>query len=327
LAIKPIFVFSITRSGSTFLQRVVAAHEGVATVSEPWLLLPQLYARRRQGVVAEYTHPLLVTALEDFCKQLPAGDEDYTEELRRFALRLYSKAAGPQARYFLDKSPPYYFVAEEIMDLFPEGKFIFLWRNPLSIAASIIETWLRGRWRPALFPPDLFVGLPRLIATYRANGSQAHAVRFEDLLGEDDSSWRALMDYLELEFDHDALSSFSAVPLNGRMGDPNQTGGYAGVSSEPAYKWAQTIANPLRVSWCRRYLRFLGSERLAVMGYDEDELLHDLALQPLSMDSMGSDIGRLVSDVVREPARIRIRRHGVGGPNVLRALIQPEAER
>ena len=46
MAIKPIFIFSITRSGSTLLQRVIAAHEGVATVSEPWVLLPYLYTLR-----------------------------------------------------------------------------------------------------------------------------------------------------------------------------------------------------------------------------------------------------------------------------------------
>jgi hypothetical protein len=322
VAIRPIFVFSITRSGSTLVQRVIAAHDGVATVSEPWLLLPYLYTLRREGVSAEYTHPLLVTAIEDFCKELPAGSEDYRRELRDFVLRLYEKAAGPDARYFVDKSPPYYFVADEIMRLFPEGRFIFLWRNPLSIIASIIETWRLGRWTPTLFREDLFIGLPRLVSAYMANPAGAHAVRFEDLIGGDTDVWRRLMAYLEIEFDPSALDRFNEVELCGRMGDHVGSGRYSSLSAEPAQKWAETIANPLRKLWCRRYLRFLGDERLAAMGYDGEALLDQLDARPLGTSLLLEDLRSLIGDVAREPVRVRMRRRGIGGPNVIRELLR-----
>src|SRR5665213_3086127 len=59
MPVRPIFIFSISRSGSTLLQRVLAAHPEVATVSEPWLLLPFVYSMRTEGVIADYVHPLL----------------------------------------------------------------------------------------------------------------------------------------------------------------------------------------------------------------------------------------------------------------------------
>src|SRR5262249_4039220 len=155
-------------SGSTLLQRVIAAHDGVATVSEPWLLLPYLYTLRERGVVAEYTHSLMTRAIDDFCEQLPGVVDDYREEMRTMVLPLYEKAAGDSARFFVDKTPPYYFVAEDVMQLFPEGKFIFLWRNPLSIVASIIETWYDGKLYATSHREDLFVGLPRLVSAYLA---------------------------------------------------------------------------------------------------------------------------------------------------------------
>ena len=106
MAIRPIFIFSITRSGSTLVQRIVAAHEGVATVSEPWLLLPLLYTLRSQGVVAEYSHNMALSAIEDFCKELPEGTEsDYRRELHDFVLWLYEKAAGQGATHFVATSP------------------------------------------------------------------------------------------------------------------------------------------------------------------------------------------------------------------------------
>ena len=319
MGIQPIFLFSVSRSGSTLVQRIIAAHEGVATASEPWLLLPYAYTLRVKGVDAEYVHPLMVDAIADFCQQLPEGREDYRGELRDCMLRLYEKAAGSQARHFLDKSPPYCLVAAEIMHLFPEGKFVFLWRNPLSIVASMIQTW--EPWCPTLFRGDLFVGLPRLVAAYRDGAARAHAVRFEDLAAGDERRWRALMRYLGIDFEPDALQRFSEVELSGRMGDPTGVKRYAQLSAEPAEKWKRTLANPLRRAWCRRYLSYLGRERLAVMGYDYAQLVRELDAQPVRMDSLLPDLGRLMKDVAKEPVRVWTRNRKLGSPNVIRALL------
>jgi hypothetical protein len=320
MTIQPIFLFSISRSGSTLTQRIIAAHDGVATVSEPWVLLPQLYAFRREGTIAEYVHPLMVTAIEDFCQELPKGAEDYRQELRDFVLRLYEKAAGNDARYFLDKSP-YYTIVDDVMRLFPEGKFIFLWRNPLSIISSIIQTWDHAKWRPTLFTGDLFTGLPRLVDAYRANSACSHSVRFEDIVDGNEQRWTLLMDYLGIEFQPETLHSFSDVKLHGRMGDPTGVKRYQALSAEPNQKWKGTLANPLRRAWCHRYLRFLGNDRLAVMGYDGDRLIEELDSQPMSMNSLIPDLGRAIVDVAKEPIRVRIRHQGLGGPNVIRELL------
>jgi hypothetical protein len=320
MAIQPIFLFSISRSGSTLVQRIIGAHAGVATASEPWLLLPHAYTLRRQGVDAEYVHPLLVTAIEDFCDRLPGGSDDYTDELRRFVLRLYEKAAGEGAAYFLDKTPPYCLVAEEIMRLFPEAKFVFLWRNPLSVVASMIETW--GPWYPTFMGSDLFIGLPRLLDAYEANRERVHAARFEDLSSGDEARWRALMDYLGIEFEPAALTGFAKIELGGRMGDPTGRKRYSSLSAEPQQKWKGTLANPLRREWCRRYLRFLGNERLATMGYDLSRLLDELDSQPASLDSVLPDLWRTVKDVTKEPIRVRTRGRRVGSPSIIRELLQ-----
>lgn len=325
MAIQPVFIFSITRSGSTLVQRVIAAHDGVATTSEPWLLLPYLYAFRDSGIVAEYTHPLMSRAAKEFCDALPEGVEDYREELRNFALRLYAKAAPAGSRYFVDKSPPYYLIADDIMQLFPDGKFIFLWRNPLSVISSIIDTWQGGAWRATSFREDLFIGLPRLVAAYEANRHRAYSIRFEDLVTGEDRYWRPLVEYLQLDYDPRSLDRFSSVQLSGSMGDQTGVKQYARLDREPTIKWTRTLVNPLRCAWCRRYLGFLGSERLATMGYDRDELVRELAAQRRCSASLAPDLRRLVVDLVKEPVRVRVRRGGIGGPNVIRELLRSQS--
>ncbi|HTA36328.1 MAG TPA: sulfotransferase [Solirubrobacteraceae bacterium] len=320
MAIEPIFVFSISRSGSTLLQRIIAAHDGVATVSEPWLLLPIGYALRRKGVDAEYVHSLMVDAIEDFCEELPGGKDDYLAELRSSVLRLYGKAAPSGARYFLDKSPPYCLIAEEIMQLFPEAKFVFLWRNPLSVLASMVDTW--GPWHPTLLSNELFVGLPRLIAAFQSGGARAHAIRFEDLVSGKEQCWLALARYLQITFDPAALHDFAQVKLNGRMGDPTGVERYSTLSREPDQKWRSTLGNPLRREWCRRYVRFLGTERLAVMGYDQAALLAQLDDAPVGAGALIGDLRRLVEDVAKEPIRVRTRGRWTGAPPVIRELLR-----
>ena len=69
---RPLFLLSLPRAGSTVVQRVLAAHEGIATASEPWVLLPQLYARRLEGIYTEYGQLQSTKALSDFATALPS---------------------------------------------------------------------------------------------------------------------------------------------------------------------------------------------------------------------------------------------------------------
>ncbi len=319
MSVQPVFLLSVSRSGSTLAQRILAAHRGVATASEPWLMLPQAFALRERGVDAEYLHRLLPTALEEFSRSLPGGLADYEAEVRELALRLYQRAAGPDATHFVDKSPPYCLVAEELLRLFPEARFVFLWRSPPSVMASMTATW--GPWRPTLMSADLFVGLPRLIAAYEANRERCHAANFERLAGGDREAWEELTAYLGIEFEPAALSEFTAVDLGRKMGDPTGRRAYDALSSDPEGKWRQTLCNPLRREWCRRYLRFLGAERLATMGYDLDRLLAELDALPPSREQLGGDSLRALKTLAKEPAKARGRNRRLGMPNVVRTLL------
>ena len=306
MTVQPLFLFSLPRTGSTLAQRILASHAAVTTASEPWILLPYLYTLRERGSYAEYGHSTMVAAVQDFCQELPQGADDYLSEMRHFILRLYAKAAQPDATYFLDKTPRYHLIVEDVIRLFPEGKFIFLWRNPLAIVASIMETWAHGNWNLYAFEVDLFQGLSNLAAAYRRHAGEACAVRYEDLVANPESEWQRVFAYLDLPFDSDLLSKFTEVRLNGRMGDHTGTMMYQRVSEDPLDKWRQTLVNPLRRSWCRRYLRWIGQQRLELMGYDLDQLLHDLDSTPSSTRFLASDLLRNAYGLVQGALKSRV---------------------
>jgi hypothetical protein len=296
----PLFLLSLPRSGSTLAQRILAAHEAIATASEPWILLPYLYTLRERGAYAEYSHRVLVRAVEDFCKVLPHGRDDYVAEIRELALRLYCKASPDGTRYFLDKTPRYHLVSDEIIAAFPDGRYLLLWRNPLAVVASLIETWAGGKWNLYRFKVDLFDGIENLIQTYERHEEKLHAVRYEALITQPEETWGNVFRYLGLPFDSSVLALFGNVELTGRWGDHTGTERYAAVSSEPLERWKRVLNNPVRKAWCRRYLRWIGRERLAVMGYDLDVLIAELDALPTSYRRIASDVGRGYWGILRD---------------------------
>ena len=292
---QALFIFSLPRSGSTLLQRILATHGEIATASEPWFLLPYFYTLRAEGVYSVYSHRHMVQALEDFWQRFPNGKEDYLAELKDFVLRLYTKAAGRDVRYFLDKTPRYHLIVEDIIHTFPEGKFVFLWRHPLAVAASIIETWSPDLdWNLYRYKVDLYEGLGNLISAYEKHRTNVHTLCYEKLITNPEEECNKLFNFLSLTFSPETLKNFANVNLNGIMGDGTGVKKYNTLADEPLEKWKKILSNPLRKAWCRRYLRWIGKDRLAVMGYDMDQILGELKAIPSSRQKLGPDPLRMI---------------------------------
>lgn len=306
--IKPIFLFSLPRSGSTLVQRVLGAHADVATVSEPWLLLPFFYAWKQTGIYTDYYHTEYVKALDDFCQVLPNKRQDYNAALRAFALHLYSQAAPKDARYFLDKTPRYHLIAADLINAFPDAKFIFLWRNPLAVSASIMKTWAEGHWNLYRYKVDLYKGLENLTDTYRQASDKLFSMRYEDLVTTPETTWKLLFAYLDLPYEATLLESFTSVRLEGRMGDPTGIDHYHHLTQASLKQWKDVLANPLRKAWAKRYLQWIGAERLTLMGYEIDTLLDALDKAPTSARFLASDAVRRCKGLVQpwvEPEILR----------------------
>lgn len=113
-----------------------------------------------------------------------------------------------ESRYFLDKTPRYNLVAEEIMQTFREAKYILLWRNPLAIIASVVETFGKGKWIPHYHMVDLYEGLFRLLEFQERYRDRIHIVRFEDLLTSPQESLTNICRHLDITFNSAMLSGF-----------------------------------------------------------------------------------------------------------------------
>jgi hypothetical protein len=320
LPVTPILLISLPRSGSTLVQRVLAAHPEVATASEPWLLLPLLLPMRDDVPAPGGWQPRIHEALRDFALTLPDGSGSYERSVGAAALVIYEEAAGG-APFYLDKTPPYFLVIDEIVRALPNARIVVLWRNPLAVLASVVETFCDGRWRPQDYPTSLFGGLARMVAGSRRHADRIFTVRYEDLIGGGEAEWRRLAEFAGFAFDPTALERFSAVSLRGAMGDSVGTKAYDELAQEPAEKWRQTISNPVRRAWARRYLDWIGEERLATMGYDRRLLQAQLADTEMNLAGSARDATDALTSIARDGLKARFARAGAA-PSAWSALLR-----
>ncbi|WP_198265488.1 sulfotransferase family protein [sulfur-oxidizing endosymbiont of Gigantopelta aegis] len=251
----PIFLFSLPRSGSTLLQKVLMSHHAIASTAEPWLLLPHLYAHREIGVLAEYGHQISYSAVNEFINGLENKRSDYYDALGEFLGGLYEKQCSKNEKYFLDKTPRYYNIIPEIHEVFPDAKFIFLFRNPVHIMSSMMNTWSKGNLKYLYaFERDLKQG-PRLLSEgYELLKNKSYALRYEDFVKDPKKITKEICEYLEIKFDISMLDDFSHQNTEGNILIGDTTGEQSFISEKSLHKWKNTFDSTFRKKVAYKYI-------------------------------------------------------------------------
>ena len=157
-----IFLISQPRSGSTLLQKILGNHKDIETVGEPWILLPGLinnFSGNIQSNITPFGSYTANKAISYFEKEIENREKNHKNALKSYYLEKYKGVLGKKnSRYFLDKTPRYYYIIEEIRELFPGAKIIILLRNPIAVLNSIINTWTKSNYlKLGLFKDDLLL--------------------------------------------------------------------------------------------------------------------------------------------------------------------------
>ena len=276
---SPVFLFSLPRSGSTLLQRLLACHSEIKTYSELWFLLPHIDAVRNRYSYSQFSYLSLRNATRDLIEQLPEGEDSYFSSIRLMADDIYRNLAKNNERYVLDKTPRYYLVLKEILKIYPDAKFIFLLRNPLSVAASVVESFNRGRLGDFRHRIDLYLGPGLLASGYNAMRDISIGVHFEELIRNTRPTLEKVCDYLDIAYEHDMLTGFSKVPV-ASMGDQFGSKRFTTIQESRVENWKRVFSTSYRKKYLLEYIRELGEETFSRLGYD----YNDLVEQVMAMD-------------------------------------------
>ena len=184
----------------------------------------------------------------------------YQAKLREFVLGLYEAAATGNETYFLDKTPRYYYIIDEIAALFPEAKFIFLNRDPRDTLASVIDTWCNGGFlRLYKHHDDLYLAPKLLSQAYEKYTERSLVVNYEDLVSDHQSLCQRIFEHLELDSFKVALEQTNIGNAEHEMGDSAGQRKYSLPSKNSIGNWQKTFNNPVRRWFLKGYLKNIDS--------------------------------------------------------------------
>jgi hypothetical protein len=276
-----VFIISQPRAGSTLLQRVLGNHPQIFTVSEPWVMLHPVYALKKEGVTAEYDASLANWALEEFLRNAPEGRQLYIHAVREMALVLYGRLLGLSGKdFFLDKTPRYYFIIPELREIFPNGNFIILLRNPLAILSSVLQTWFNNQPQPLIQSKsytDLVDGPHYLLNGIKQLQGRATIVHYEDLVRNPNCTVKHLCDQLGIPFSPEMITYGSYPPLIGSLGDPTGIHRHTAPVTDYLDTWKRNLCQSDELlNLAKQYLEKLGAQTIQDMGYSYADLQNAL---------------------------------------------------
>lgn len=213
-----VFLVGAPRSGTTWLQTLLAEHPSIVTSQETHLFsgyLGQWFTQwEREGKRAGSRAVGLRNVIDE---------DEFLLMIRAAADVVFNSIAArkPNATMVLEKTPIHVLYVPLILKVYPDARFIHIVRDPRSVVASLRaagKTW-GATWRgiPLLGLAERWYDYAGAGASLVAESDAAVQLRYEDLLESTSARLRELTEWLALDnscWDLDdvaARGSFSAM--------------------------------------------------------------------------------------------------------------------
>jgi tetratricopeptide (TPR) repeat protein len=223
-----VFLVGFPRSGTTLLERVLAAHPDVVAWDERETLTEAVrdFMANPRGLdrLASASDKLLADYRADYWRRVAAGGVD---------------VAGKVA---LDKLPLNTMKLPLIARLFPDAKILFALRDPRDVVLSCFRQ--RFRMNASMYEfltldgaARFYDGVMRLAALCRAKLSlEVHTHRYEDLVEDFDGQTRAICDFIGLPWRAE-MRDFAATLDERSTATPSSTQVARGLYREGIGQW------------------------------------------------------------------------------------------
>ena len=191
-----VFLIGAPRSGTTWLQLMLASIPEVASANETHLFTNYMQSlfrgwdRLRDSPRDVGLHHLLT-------------EGQYLSSVRDFAAQPLAAIAAtkPRARVILEKTPGHAFVWRDIAQIFPDALFLHLVRDPRAVIASLIaakQEWESGDWIPNRIGSACEFWRQHVTSAAAARETgRYHEVRYEDL--REPATLRRIFSFLGIE--------------------------------------------------------------------------------------------------------------------------------
>lgn len=219
---SPVFIIGAPRSGTSLISRIIDSHPEIGVPFESHIY-PTLYGWRRwygdlEKVVSRkrlVEDMLSIYAVQDW-NEIP-DKEEVLEKFERHTFHgAFEAVVGAWSsmqgkRRWGEKTPSNVVYWREILEGFPDAKFVHIVRDGRDVAMS---------WKRVRFGPRHFYSLAGKWTEYldrvaelrsRVDGDQLFEIRYEDLLTQPEQTVRNLSKFLNIRFVPRMLSFYENV--------------------------------------------------------------------------------------------------------------------
>jgi len=249
------WIFGSSRSGSTWLLRMLSELDRVIPIDDPhlghhlgvWRPIPLAWATAKEppklGTLADYKRQKRDYLFSDRYSErwMPQLRALIAERFEAQADEDIAAAGGIEAPVVVVKEPGSH-AADTIMSLFPESSLIFLLRDGRDVVDSWLDAYRDGTWateegayplddagRPALIKWQSSVWLHRtqvVQETYaRADPSRRVLVRYEEMRADPVAALGRVCEAIGIEADSDRLAAIARANEYSRVPDQQKGNG------------------------------------------------------------------------------------------------------
>lgn len=288
---KFIFVGGVPRSGTSLLQKVLDMHPLIYGGPEfdNLINIISLYKKMIAGVENGrqsifYSKPLLQNYFMTFIESL------------------FSEKSLPSLEYISEKTPSNVLVFEDLINLFPEAKFILMIRDPRAIINSF--QIVNRRAKKANIKVDVGVDLPKdvkLISKYLSYGQafktkhsdSCHVVYYEDLLTNPTETVKSLCVFLSINYQESMLDTTSTndtsnlIAINKEINSwYNSSMYHNNIDASKLTEWQHSISNKDK-RFINHYFYFKNYSLLSRYKFDNINFIDKILVAPIYIQEYG----------------------------------------
>jgi LPS sulfotransferase NodH len=205
-----IFIVGSPRSGTTWLQRLLASHSKIRTGQESklfrWYIGPQLQMWRME--TERELDPRTATGRGGTGLSCYFQEEQFFRILKNYTIQLLEPMIGDlkPGELFVEKTPSHALCVTQIKNLLPESRIIHVLRDPRDVVASLLaasRTW-GAAWAPRRpgAAAATWVEYVRAVrdATKDLSEAEFHQITYEQLWESPEKTLRQIVHFLGLEW-------------------------------------------------------------------------------------------------------------------------------